>query len=348
MQKKVTLFVNDFSPGQEGVSNEIDLLLRYLVRDPNLKITLHDISSTLRFNFSSSHISYGLPFLPIGMFATKIIEKRSDLTHIYGSLTGRLYMNMLSRQPMLLTNSSAIRESRVQHCSKHWTKLDKVVVECRRDEGRVIGYGIGRDKVSLLYPAVDLDSFSYRPPTNEFTVGFASSPIAKDKEGIKKRGVDLLINVAHELKDVQFRLLWRQKHYSALERLLSSSPPKNLSITDHMLSDMNGFYASVHCTILPSTSMDDCKPCPNSIMESLSAGKPVLVSHHVGIADMVNDTGCGLVFEADVDDIIRRIQQLRDSYSMYQAKARETAEKYFSVHTVVKEYMKLYDDLIVT
>lgn len=65
MRKKVTLFVNDFAPGREGVSNQIDLLLTHLALDSDLKIILHDISHTFRFNCSSSHISYGLPFLPV-------------------------------------------------------------------------------------------------------------------------------------------------------------------------------------------------------------------------------------------------------------------------------------------
>jgi len=348
MQKKVTIFSNNFTPGREGVSNQIDLLLTHLARNSDLKITLHDISHTFRFNCSSSHISYGLPFLPFGILLTKLIEKRSDLIHIFGSLTGRLYLRMLKKQPILLTNSSAIRESRVKECSKHWTKIDKIIVECRRDEDRVIEYGIERDRVSLLYPGLDLDAFSYTPPADGFRIGFASSPISSDKQGINARGVELLVSAARQLKDVEFLLLWREKHYSTIQSLLTKSPPPNLSVINKILPDMNAFYGTVHCTILPSTSMDDCKPCPNSLMESLSAGKPVLVSDRVGISDIVNDAGCGLVFQADMDDIIAKIHEMQDRYSIYQSKARQTAEKYFSVDSFVTEYTKMYNTLVVS
>jgi len=346
MQKKVTLFVNDFAPGKEGVSNGANLLIRHLAADPNLKITLHNISSTVTFAFSSTHISYGLPLLPIGILLTKYVEKRSDLLHIYGSLTGRLYMRMLKQQPILLTNSSAIHESRIEQCTKHWAKIDKLVVECNRDEARAAEYGFPRDKVSLIYPAVDLDAFTYQPPPDRFTVGFASSPISKDPRGITNRGVDLLVSVARQLKDVQFLLLWRENHYPALQSLINTSPPSNLSVINRILPDMNAFYSRIHCTILPSATVDDCKPCPNSLIESLSAGKPVLLSVNVGIADLVNETRCGLRFAVDVDDIIAKIHHLRDNYSLYQSKARETAQNHFSPRGFVNAYTQLYKTLI--
>ncbi len=345
MQKKVTIFVNDFTPGKEGVSNELNLLMNHLARDPNLKIILHNISSTSTFTFSSSHISYGLPFLPLGMLLTKYIERASDLIHIYGSLTGRLYMKILKRKPLLLTNASAIKESRVEECSKYWHKLDKVVVECHRDEKRVVDYGIEPSKVSLLFPAVNVPAFSYHPPDDGFKVGFASSPIANDNLGIHNRGINLLLSVAPELPDVDFLLLWRRKHFDALQTLLNKSISSNVSVINRILPDMNTFYGSVHCTILPSAFMDDCKPCPNSIMESLAAGKPVLVSHNVGISDLIAEEGCGLVFKPEVADIMDKITEIKYNYSHYQSKARQTAEKHFSVPRFVKQYTQLYNEL---
>ena len=91
--------------------------------------------------------------------------------------------------------------------------------------------------------------------------------------------------------------------------------------------------------------MDDCKPCPNSIMESLAAGKPVLVSHNVGISDLIAEEGCGLVFKPEFDDILDKINEIKHNYSHYQSKARQTAEKYFSLTRLVKQYTQLYNEL---
>lgn len=348
MQKNVAFFVNDYSPGMEGVSNAVDVLLTDLRKDPGLNITLHEVSRNFRIGFSSSRISYPVFLLPVGAVLTKYLEGKSDLIHIYGSLTGRIYMRMLNRQPMLLTNASAIQEARVKECKQHWEKLTRVVVECYRDLTRVIEYGIDPHKVSMIYPAVNNVYFSYHRPPDRFTVGFASSPISNHKTALKKRGVDLLISAARELPDVHFLLLWRRKHYSGLRQLIRNRVSDNISVMNRIVSDMNTFYAIVHCTMLLPTSMDDCKPCPNSMMESLVAGKPVLVSTHVGIADLVTQSGCGLVCEPDVDDVIAKINALRQAYSTYQSKCRPTAEQYFSVSRFVKEYALLYDQLIVS
>jgi len=346
MQKKVTLFVNDFTPGKEGVSNAINILLTHLRNDPSLNITLHEISRSSRVKFSPSHISYPLFFLPLGTLVTKYLERKSDLIHICGSLTGRIYMKMLNRQPILLTNASAIQEGRVKECKQHWGKLTKVVVECHRDQARVINYGLDPHKVSMIYPAVNTAHLSYHRPPDRFTVGFASSPISNHNSSIKNRGVDLLLSAARELPDVDFVLLWRRKHYPALRQLIPNRMTDNISVTNCILPDMNTFYATIHCTILPSTVIDNCKPCPNSIMESLAAGKPVLVSDNVGIADLVTQSGCGLVFEPEPDDIIAKINALRHDYCAYQSKCRPTAEQYFSVSRFVNEYTLLYDQLL--
>ena len=346
MQKNITLFVNEFDPGTEGVSNTINLLFMNLRAQFNLNVMIHDISRTFRFYFSSSRISYGLIFLPFGIIFTKYLERQSTLLHICGSLTGRLYIKMLNRRPLLLTNASAIQESRVDDCRKYWHKLDKVIVECRRDKQRAIQYGIDPDKVALIYPAVDINAFSYHPPHDGFKVGFASSPISNDNIGIEKRGVTLLLSVAREMPDVEFVLLWRKKHYEALRGMLKKSRSTNISVINRILPDMNTFYGSVHCTILPARIMDDCKPCPNSIMESLSAGKPVLVSNNVGISDLISQEGCGLVFKAEVDDIIAKVNDMKCNYRKYQNRARQTAEKYFSVSRFVEQYKGIYNELI--
>jgi len=345
MQKNVTIFTNDFAPGKEGVSNDLHLLFTQLASDRSLNVSIHDISRNITLRLSSSHISYGLFLLPIGILLTKYKEITSDLIHIFGSLTGKLYIKLLKRHPILLTNSSAIQESRVEKCKKYWAKLDQVVVECRRDLRRVIDYGIPSHKVSLIYPAVNTSLFSYRPPPTRFTVGFASSPIAKDKLALQKRGVDLLLALARELPDVDFVLLWRERNYDALKPLITNSITSNVSLINRILPDMIPFYGSIHCIILPTTFADDCKPCPTSIMESLAAGKPVLVSNNVGIADLILETRSGLVFTPELDDMITNLKQMRDHYIQYQSKARDTAEQYFSFPRLLDNYKNLYNRL---
>jgi glycosyltransferase involved in cell wall biosynthesis len=265
--------------------------------------------------------------------------------HILGSLTGRIYINLLKEGRILLTNSSAIDEARVDQCRKWWGKITRLVVECTRDQLRVLDYGFTPSKVSLVYPAVDLNRFSYHPPPDRFTIGFASSPISNDRLGIQKRGVDLLLSVAREFSDIHFVLLWRGKHLHQLRTLTQNIPESNVTIINKILPDMDKFYATVNCTILPATFMDDCKPCPNSIMESLSAGKPALVSDQVGIADLVSNSGSGLVFKPDRDHLIPTIYEMRNNYWKHQASARVTAERYFSVPTFLEAYTDIYNEL---
>ena len=72
---------------------------------------------------------------------------------------------------------------------------------------------------------------------------------------------------------------------------------------------MNERFAQVHCTIIPYTQFGDfVKLTPNSALESLAAGKPVLCSSKSGVAKIVKDNDVGVVFKPNPDSLIYAIK----------------------------------------
>jgi glycosyltransferase involved in cell wall biosynthesis len=87
--------------------------------------------------------------------------------------------------------------------------------------------------------------------------------------------------------------------------------------------DVNEILANVHASITLATSPGIVKSFPHSLLESLAAGKPVLVSRAIPMADYVEKTGCGRVIEeVTPHDIFVAVESLAMEYDSAQATAR--------------------------
>jgi len=342
MQKRIGYFVNNFEPDREALSKETQTLFNHFAKMESYDVFIHNISSRPHIKYSKSHVSYYDKFLPLGFFYTRYLQNRLHIIHIFGSLTGRIYLNILNKHPLIITNSSAIDKTRIADCKKKWGKIDKVVVECEQQKKEIEEYGIPSKNISLIYPGVNLTKYNFKEPEGAFKILFASSPISLDQEGIRKRGVNLILQAAKICPEIQFILLWRGKHYKQLKTKLENIALNNVSVINKIVPNMNEYYDKVHCAIVPATDKNDCKPCPLSIVECLSSGKPVIVSRLVGISELVQRENCGLIFKPNLEDLLDKISTIKINYYIFQKHARAIAEKYFSKENYVKRYEELY------
>jgi len=200
-------------------------------------------------------------------------------------------------------------------------------------------------KIKVIYPPVDLQRFSYHKSTaTTFTILNASCP-AKVRD-LRKRGIYFLLDIDHSLADVTIKYLWRAGEFSKLQKLLKSKNLKNSTFENKIHTDMNFQYAQVHCTIIPYLKLDEyLKMMPTSAIESLAAGKPVLVSSQTGIAEIVSKEKCGVVFDPNKESLLMAIAELKRNYALYQKNCRKTAEKYFSQEHFLKKHEEMYNSL---
>jgi len=88
------------------------------------------------------------------------------------------------------------------------------------------------------------------------------------------------------------------------------------------------------------------KSCPNSILESLATGRPVLVSRYVDIADLLVQEGAGLSFEQTLDGLREALALLCSRYQSFQHNARLCAEKYFNIQDTLRAYKAIYQQVL--
>lgn len=228
----------------------------------------------------------------------------------------------------------------------HLLAAQKVVVEADIQKKELLALDFPPEKIEVIYPPVDLIKFSYREALGDFTILNASCP-GKIKD-IKKRGILLLLGIEPLLTEMEtkIKLLWREGEFSLFEQLLKDQHFHNLIIENRIHANMNEQYAQVHCTVIPYLQLDEyLKLIPNSAIESLAAGKPLLVSSTTGIAEIVAKNKCGVVFDPNPQSLLKAISELKKNYSKYQKKCRMTAEQYFDQEKFIQKYQQLYQTI---
>lgn len=345
MTRRVVYFTNGFLPDREGVSKELHALYSHFDKKFHGQIYLHNLADRWQFSLRRRSASYPSIFLPIGYPLIKYFEKTADIVHIYGSLTGRLYFKVIKKRPSIITSASALIKARLEECAPSWESIDIIVLESEQDRQTLLKMGVDSKKIYLIYPGVKISEIDPPQMDGPFIILFASAPIEKDPNSLYRRGIGSLIKAAKKLRNCRFIFLWRGKHTKLLQQMIAKEGANNINIIDRIVPNIAGVLESAHCTILSPENREDCKPCPNSLIESLACGRPILASKAVGISNIIEQERCGVAFPPDPEGIKYGIQELRSNYETYKRNALPTAHKYFSIEQFIESYEYLYQKL---
>lgn len=339
---RVTYWTGTWRPEMEAISSEVALLRSSLS------------PQSLVVSFSSGQRSAWLPGdrtlrLSVRHWAVlravaPFIERAGDITHAWGAIDNWHFLRLLGRRPLVFSvvlpgRAKSLRE--YAHVSLFVVESEPLAAELRRA-------GVASDRVRVVYPGVDLSEFSVRPlPEGRFRLLFASSP--SDVREFSDRGIPLLVEVARARPAIDVVLLWRQwgDTSAAMEALAALSLPSNVLVEDLAGRTMPEVFASAHAAVSLYRAGFG-KSCPNALVESLACGRPVLVSEHCGIADLVTSARAGVATAGSKDAVLSALDAMHENYSALSAGARRLAEKAFDRRTFVSGYAAAYADAIRT
>ncbi len=338
---KITYYVQRYRPAYEAISKEVQLLARQFSRENEVRIHDLHLDGILKWTWNKMKVSYHFMYYPFLFPFSYHISRTSTVNHIYTSLGDLPYLKVISPHNTILTAAASCRGSKIKKRLKLLKRLKFIIAETEFHKQQLEVLGILPSKIKLIYPPVDLGSFSYAPASGKFKILYASCPTRK--EDFEKRGINLIIKFAEQNKSTDILLAWRKDALQEMQKALSQKQVKNIRIKNEIIKDMGTEYGQVHATIIPYTQFDDfLKLIPNSALESLAAGKPVLVSTKTGLAGIIGKYKCGVVFDPTVEDLQRAVTELQKHYSAYQKNCRKTAEKLFSKEIFLQKYEDLY------
>jgi len=340
VSKKIIYFMRIYQPLSEAISKEVEFLHSHFKNSFIYSMTsFYNVSSLLNFHLKRNKLVFCYLFLPLRL-SSRLLEKRFEISHVFGNLNDNYYLKKLRKPPIIVTAVTIEKVFKAEDIKK----VDIIITESKKQKEILVEEGVKENKIRLIYPPVDLNKFQYVPvKSNNFKILFASSPMRESY--FERRGINLLLDVGKELpEDIEFNLLWRGKTGKIMKKMIMENNLRNFEVIDTIILNLNKIYAQNHVTIAPFTTHSENKSCPNSIIESLAAGKPVLVSEKVGISDIIKRNRCGIVFKPTKEELIKAIEKIQRYYKGYQKNCRKCAEKYFSQERFIKEYEKVYDE----
>ncbi|MBI5583987.1 MAG: glycosyltransferase [Deltaproteobacteria bacterium] len=219
--------------------------------------------------------------------------------------------------------------------------IEWIVVNNRRDWERL--QRLGFHNLRLIPPGFDRSRFTVsRPPLGDrLNVLVGSSPWNLSQ--FQSKGVDTLLAAAQKMSNLRLVFLWRGFFVKEMEKRIKAAGVTDQVELINEAVDVNRVLAGVHAGIVLAERTTLVKGYPNSLMEALAAGKPILVSRCIAMADLVEETGCGLVFnDNSLDEVVQGFQNLKDGYREYQEKALEVGRDRFSLSEALEGYRDLY------
>ena len=231
-----------------------------------------------------------------------------------------------------------------------------------------------------------VEHFVYKPSIHSVVINNGIdlnefSPIARENKGKK----DLNILISHRIQPV--------KRVQQAPYLIQELRKKYPSVRVHVvgggvyntLGRIKGIVKSLHLEkhfifydhqspdVLPNVytrcdfmlCLSYLDPCPNTIIEALACGLPVLYPCSGGVPEIVDDAGYGVDEEIDENDYnvywhfrtmpqipiakyIEGVDTIVGNLDVLSKKARERAERYFNIDDVVEKYiqagLKLWDE----
>ena len=258
------------------------------------------------------------------------------------------YLNRL-RRPVIYSLTGGVTDRRPNLA--FFSSLAAVVVSDERSLRRLKAWEL--ENAVLVRPGIDTSRFAYAPlplhadklHPSEIRLMVGSAPWAKGQ--FRTKGVDALLMAAQRAPHLRLVFLWRGVLADDMEhRVREMNLTKQVTVINRLV-DVNEILAGVHASVTLATRPEIVKSYPHSLLDSLAAGKPVLVSQAIPMADYVTETGCGqVVDDVTPESILTAIEALTANYDKLQASARQVGQRDFSQQAMIASYQEVYERVL--
>lgn len=272
------------------------------------------------------------------------IRFRPDIVHLHSSKMGALGRIAFRPKKTLYTVHGF---DTIRVANRKFIKIEqilqkrcaKVVGVSRYDVDIMEHEGITKN-VTYVYNGIkDLREAQIGSPTED-SIGIITKIsqkfdkivlcIARDD---KQKKLGLFLEVAKLMPNVAFVWIGNKNQYNISENVTLMG---TIPLASQLIQ-----YSDIF--MLPS----NYEGLPMSIIEALSAGRPVVASNVGGISELLDGTN-GYAVENDPEGMSEKIQYILADEARYHAmsvSARKTYEEKFTVEHMVKAYQTIYDSI---
>lgn len=317
--------------GTDGLFREIGYLQEFFGGEMVSLSPVHSLTLPVPVSL------YGMHLIP----ALKRYNKKVDLFHLFfPHLVNFHFLRFLSK-PIIFTIVSGVDTKCLPRSGPPCT----MVVSSLREADVLRSRGFLH--VHVIRPGIDHSQIRVTPapkPNPEFVLLAGSAPWTRSQ--FETKGFELLLELLNRLPQIRLICLWRGTMYRGwFDRVKSSGLADRVEIVQEK-ADISGILSRCHAAVILSARSDLVKSYPNSLMEALAAGRPVLVSRSNPMSYYVEENGCGKVIEdLSLDGLVNAIGEIINEYSTL-TKAALLAGHDLSANTMINDYQHLYEKVL--
>jgi glycosyltransferase involved in cell wall biosynthesis len=252
------------------------------------------------------------------------------------------YLRQL-RRPVVYSITCGVGERRPN--VGFFSSLAAVAVTDERSLKQLRSWGL--ENGILVRPGIDTARFtcSHLPLRSDIILMVGSAPWTKGQ--FRTKGVDALLQAARQAPHLRLVFLWRGLLADEMERRVCQMELAERVTVLNKLVDVNQVLAGVHASITLAATTGIVKSYPHSLLESLAAGKPVLVSRAIPMSDHVAQTGSGVVVESvSAAGILAAVEALARRYPDLQQAAQRVGQVDFSQTAMLASFQRVYERVL--
>ncbi|MCA9917282.1 MAG: glycosyltransferase [Anaerolineales bacterium] len=268
-------------------------------------------------------------------------EKTAQLHHIFNPDFYPFAALRWLTKPIVYTAVTGIGQTPKAVAQTVARQVHTLIVPTQADQAQLAQWGI--TNTAVIGTGIDTQKFSHTPPPAKapFTLLMGSAPWTEAQ--FRSKGIEALLAAAQQRPDLHLVFLWRGLLYEQMQqRVQAAGLADRITIFNEPM-DVNRVLAGVHAAVVLAESQTLVKAFPHSLLESLVAGKPILVSQPLALAQYVQENACGVVVTAvSPQQFLAALDQLIAHYDQYQQNAQRIGPRDFGLETFVQAHLALY------
>jgi glycosyltransferase involved in cell wall biosynthesis len=290
-------------------------------------------------------------------------RRTADLMHVYFGHTGVHLLPFIEYwdKPTIVSFHGAdvmLRESQPEYGERMATLLELVPLVLARSHSlaaRLQELGCPKEKIRLNRTGIPLEQFPFvqrMMPADE-AWKFVQTCRLIPKKGLRS-ALRAFANFQRKHPKSTFTIAGEGPMREELER---AAGELGISSAVHFpgflgQEELNRLYATSHVFLHPSEMTEDKNQegIPNSMLEAMSTGLPVVATFHGGIPEAVSHERTGLLVpEKDVDALSAALFQITESEDYLQImakKASESVRSEFEQRQAVSKLESYYDEAL--
>ncbi|MGI9241377.1 MAG: glycosyltransferase [Verrucomicrobiales bacterium] len=325
-----------------------------------------DVRSNFVRRFWLKYVKHEPPIVYRGEYGVlnRLLERRqADLMHVYFGHTGVHLLPFIKRWPRPVVVSFhgmdiMPREDKPGYLENLKDLLQTIPLVMARSHSlkeRMLELGCPEEKFRLNRTGIPLDNF---PFTERQFPADGGWHFVQACRLVEKKGLDVALRAfarfAADRPDARFTIAGDGPLREQLDRQVADlGLGEKVGFVGFLTEvELRELYHSAHIFVHPSQITEDQNQegIPNSMLEAMSTGLPVLATLHGGIPEAVDDGRAGLLSaERDVDGLLDHMERLAHDPELWAKMGRQASEdmhENFEQAAQVRKLEDVYSELL--